>query len=79
MLLAFRSNTGSEYEIKEERERRLDSIYVKMANFVSQERGLRNIGDLLRLPVHEKITYSHKLIACCGANTYQVKKFLHIP
>ncbi len=79
MLLAFRSNTGSEYEIKEERERRLDSIYIKMANFVSQERGLRNIGDLLRLPVHEKITYSHKLIACCGANTYQVKKFLHIP
>lgn len=79
MLLAFRSNTGSEYEIKEERERRSDSIYIKMTNFVSQERGLRNIGDLLRMPPEEKAAYADTLIANCGANVHQLRKFLHLP
>lgn len=79
MLLAFRSNTGSEYEIREDFDHHSGRAYIKMANFVAREKPFRNMGDLFKLPAEEKAVYANKLLACCGAAPYQVRKFLHIP
>lgn len=79
MLLAFRSNTGSEYEIKEDFDRHSGQMYVRMASFIAQEKRFRNIGDLFKLPVEEQIEYANQLLSHCGADPFQVRKFLHFP
>ena len=76
MLLAFRSNTG-EYEIRED----FDHHSGRTSRWQTCRAGkaVQEQSDLFKLPAEEKAVYANKLLACCGAAPYQVRKFLHIP
>lgn len=79
MLLAFRSNTGSEYAISEEYDPSSARAYIRMSNYIAKEGRLKNMGALFALPPENKIEYANRMLAVCRATPRQVKKFLHIP
>ena len=54
MLLAVNSNTGSEYDIKEERFRFSDMEYVRIADILRREEGVRTLSEVTAAAIDEK-------------------------
>lgn len=78
MVIAIDSNTGSEYEIKEEFEPGSDKPYARMCA-VAKGKGLLNDDmRIYRLTIAEKGMLLQYLTMKTNAAPYQASKFLHI-
>ena len=78
MLIAINSNTGSEYDIKEQHDSNSDQIYESMLELCRRSSYADNIPALLALPVGQKLAIADILVRETGAKPYQVRKFLHL-
>lgn len=78
MLIAINSNTGSEYDIKEQHDSNSDQIYESMLEVCRRSSYAANIPALLALPVSQKLAIADILVRETGAKPYQVRKFLHL-
>ena len=76
MLLAINSNTGSEYDINEERHRNPDTAYGQMMNYVVNNEYVRRAKDVLLLPLEIKNNLKHALARDTLADDWQASKFL---
>ena len=79
MVLAINTNTGSEYDLKEDFVAGSDRIYTKMTSFLLQSKEFTNIGDLLRRPAEERRRLWTPLSIRTGANALQLSKSLPLP
>ena len=78
MLMAINSNTGSEYDLKEDFDANSDLGYLRMIKFLSEVNGFRHVKDVLRLPEEERREYAAGFYRCGLAPCSQVEKFLHL-
>ena len=79
MLLSFRSNTGSEYDIDEEFVPGSDKIYYRLLNAAEQLFGKDSFKKVLSLPKEKRRINVEVLVRLTGASFRQVHKFLHLP
>lgn len=78
MLTAINSNTGSEYDIKEERSAVADTCYPRMIDVLRKVEGIRDVRNLTAADNDEKIRLYkllHQHVACPGK---MIAEFLHL-
>ena len=78
MLTAINSNTGSEYDIKEERYRFSDMEYVRMIDILHDVAGLKDIRKVTGLAIDEKMRLFELLRKHLSCGNLPIAKFLHI-
>ena len=78
LLIAVHSNTGSEYQIKEEVTPGSDTIFVRMSTTVKKMTLYKDMKDVLVLPEIEKRRIAWILSAETGASPRQISKFLQL-
>ena len=76
MLTAFSSNTGSEYDIREERHHNPDTSYGQMMNYVVRYDYVTRAKDVILLPIKEKNVLMRILVRDTMADEWQALKFL---
>lgn len=76
MLLAINSNTGSEYDIREERHHNPDTSYGQMMNYVVRYDYVTRAKDVILLPIKEKNVLMRILVRDTMADEWQALKFL---
>lgn len=77
MLLAFASNTGSEYDIKETYLPGSDRCYNRMSAFLLKRRMIKYPTDLITADVEKKLSLAKLLLNETGATPLQISKYLH--
>lgn len=78
MVMAINSNTGSEYDLKEDFTAGSDGIYTTMTGFLLQTKELSCIGDLLKRPEEERRRLWEPLAIRTGASARHLTKYLHL-
>ena len=78
LLIAVHSNTGSEYQIKEEITQGSDTIFLKMASVIKKMTHHKDMREVLALPDLDKRRIAWILSAETGATPRQISKFLQI-
>ena len=78
MKIAIKSNTGSEYSIREEYNPHSDRLYHEIFRYVQEKISLPP-KSLLMLPLDEKINIVNRIAAYTHVPNRQIAKFLHIP
>lgn len=78
MLLAIRSTTGSEYDIKEEYSRFSDTHYFDIERYIKDGLSLTP-KSLLTMSVEEKQGLAKLIESNTGAAMRQIAKYLHLP
>lgn len=78
MTNAFSDNTGSEYDIDEEFDQTAGNDYRKMAHFLAKDCRYNSIGDLVKSPVEERVSYLWELVTNCHVTVEHARRFLHI-
>lgn len=79
MLLAMRSTTGDEFEIKEEKDDFSLSSFQEMMGYMKSNYSIDFINKMIGLPLEDKFKIVIALQANTSASNYQICKFLHIP
>lgn len=77
MVIAINSNTGSEYDIREEYNPYSDDIYDHMSALVKQKINME-AKELLSLTVDEKIKIAYIVKRNLNVTNRQLCKFLHL-
>lgn len=78
MILAMKSNTGSEYDIKEMYDSEPDTIYDKLKCIVERIYGNGRIKCVTSFTVDEKMKLARIMLSETNATTDQVCRFLHL-
>lgn len=78
MLTAINSNTGSEYDIKEERYRFSDMEYVRMAEILYTTEGIKELRKVTCLEMDQKMRLAELLNRRLSCGNLPIAKFLHI-
>lgn len=78
MLIAINSNTGSEYDIKEERYRFSDIEYIRMGKILHDMGGLEDLRKVTGLEIDEKMRLFEMLRKHLTCGNLPIAKFLHI-
>lgn len=78
MLIAVNSNTGSEYEIKEDKYKFSDTIYIQMIDVLRNVEGLRTIRKVTGADEAEKMRLFGVLRRHLSCSNQPIAKFLHI-
>lgn len=78
MLTAINSNTGSEYDIKEERYRFSDMEYVRMGNILHSTEGIKELRKVTCLEIEEKMRLAELLNKHLSCGNLPIAKFLHM-
>ena len=78
MLMAFESNTGSEYDIKEDFTPGSDRIYAKMTQILNREYGKADIREVLSMPLEKRRMIGRTLLLKTKATPRQVIKYLQL-
>lgn len=78
LLTAIHSNTGSEYQIREEIWPDSDATFKRMSAIVRKMTSYKDMKDVLSLPDVEKRRLAWILSAETGASPRQISKFLHL-
>ena len=78
MLIAVNSNTGSEYDIKEERSRFSDMEYISMLNILRDVEGIKSARKVTGYEYDEKIRLLYILKSHLSSPESQLRKFLHL-
>lgn len=77
MLTAINSNTGSEYDIQEQKWSRSDTEYRELYQYV-HSCGYDDAGDLISLDTDSKLALMLEMMHKTRASKRQVSKFLHL-
>ena len=77
MIRAFRDNTGSEYDIREERDNWSDDVYKDFNRILLKDKLIRNVRDIPGLPDSEKEELAGILGQRTSAHPRQIGKYLH--
>lgn len=77
MLRAFHDNTGSEYEIVEDKDKYSDAVYADCTRVLLQQNKIRRVREIPLLPVEEKMALAHLLLQRTAATLKQVRRYLH--
>ena len=78
MLTAINSNTGSEYDIKEDRYRFSDIEYIRMGDILRDTEGLEELRKVTGLEIEEKMRLFQVLRKHLSCDNLPIAKFLHI-
>lgn len=78
MFRAFHDNTGSEYDIREDRDQYSDAVYADCTHILKREAGMSNPFVLIGLPAEQKSALFHLLKYRTTATPRQICKYLHI-
>lgn len=78
MVMAINSNTGSEYEIREEYTSDSDMVYVDMLGIVNRSSYSANPHRIVSASRQEKEKIFSVLKTACRAKDYQVSRLLHL-
>lgn len=78
MLTAINSNTGSEYDIKEDRYRFSDIEYIRMGDILRDTEGLKDLRKVTGLEIEEKMRLFQVLRKHLSCDNLPIAKFLHI-
>lgn len=78
MLTAINSNTGSEYDIKEDRYRFSDIEYIRMGEILRDAEGLKELRKVTGLEMDEKMRLFKVLSKHLSCDNLPIVKFLHI-
>ena len=78
MLMAFHSNTGSEYDIKESFNGKRDDVYHKMTSILMATGRFKDIHDVLGLKAEEKIKLFNYLNGKTEATPKQIANYLQV-
>ena len=76
MLYAFRTNSGSEYDLNEEKHFGSDAIYGKMKDVVHETGAVGKIKDIISLSDREKTRLAALIRARTGADNWHLSRFL---
>ena len=79
MLLAINSNTGSEYDIKEERDNYSDEVYSDCTRILISEAHIHHVADIPSLSGERKEALFSLLRQRTSARPKQIRKYLHMP
>ena len=77
MLIAINSNTGSEYEIQEQKWSRSDTEYRDLYQYV-HSCGYDDAGDIISLDTDTKLTLMMDMMRKTRASKLQICKYLHL-
>lgn len=77
LLQSMHSTTGTEYDIREDRNRFSDMVYRDLTD-ASTKLGFTDVRRLIVLTVDEKLKLARKLNMMTGASIPQIAKFLHL-
>lgn len=78
MLTAINSNTGSEYDIKEDRYRFSDIEYIRIGDILRDMEGLEELRKVTGLEIEEKMRLFQVLRKHLSCDNLPIVKFLHI-
>ena len=78
MLRAFHDNTGSEYDIKEDRDNYSDAVYADCTRILLSEGLVHRLAAIPTLPASRKRELFDHLQPRTSARPKQIKKYLHI-
>ena len=78
MLTAINSNTGSEYDIKEDRYRFSDIEYIRMGDILRDTEGLKDLRKVTGFEIEEKMRLFQVLRKHLSCDNLPIAKFLHI-
>lgn len=78
MILAFESNQGSEYDITEDYSKESDLGYREIILVLSEKHGFKNVKDVLKRPLDERIAIARSLLLETNASKRQIIKALHL-
>jgi len=75
--IAIESNTGKEFDIKEEYDPTSDAVIMEMSKYLSAK--YSNAKKIRQLPDEEKYSLWKELSSSFAASPKQLSKILHIP
>ena len=78
MIMAMDSNTGGEYDLKEDYDADSDVAYVEMCSYLIRKMGKDFSCKIIALPIEEKIKLFNELQQKTSATARQICRFLHI-
>lgn len=78
MLTAVNANTGSEYDIKEERYRFSDMEYVRMGEVLREKEGMKTLRKITMADNDEKLRLFKVLSKSLSCSALPICKFLHL-
>lgn len=78
MLAAFALNTGSEHDIREERDPYSDEVYAQFGSILLSEGMIRSLYEIPGLPPGRRRACCHLLERLTLARPRQIRKFLHM-
>lgn len=78
MLTAINSNTGSEYDIKEDRYKFSDIEYIHMSDILRNEEGISELRKITGLDIDEKMRLFKVLRQRVTCSNLPICKFLHL-
>lgn len=76
MLRAFHDNTGSEYDIKEDRDNYSDEVYADCTRVLLSEGHIQHVSEIPSLSDEKKDALFHLLLQRTSARPKQVRKYL---
>ena len=79
MIIAIDSNTGSEYDMKEEWVGYTDTVYDTMGRLLRQKTGLTDMKAILMLPEEERRKLYRHLLRRTDFINRQIEKYLQLP
>ena len=79
MLMAIDSNTGSEHDFQEEWVGYTDAVYADMGRMLLSKTGLRDMKDVLNLPIATRYGLKTFLLSQSDFIPRQVEKYLQLP
>lgn len=74
--LAFASNQGSEYDIREEQTKDLHTAYNEIASELVKNEGFKDVKDSVRLTIEKRLKLIYRLYFRTSASMRQVEKYL---
>ena len=78
MLIAVNSNTGSEYDIKEERYRFSDTEYVRISDILRSVEGIKTLSKVTMVDVDEKLRLFNMLSQKYACFSKAIVKYLRM-
>lgn len=78
MIRSFHDNTGSEHDIREDKDNYSDAVYKDCTRILMKEEYISSVREVPGLPILRKYELHKLLSARTAAKPSQIKKYLHI-
>ncbi len=79
LLRSMHDNTGSDYDIKEDRNQYSDAVYAECSRILLKEGWVKDLFQLPLLPIERKEQLARLLHNRTTARPRQIEKYLHLP